>query len=146
MASLGVDSLFTNTSIDETINICIDNLYNDNENPPCLTQPKEKHIFTFKNKYYKHVDGVAMGFPLGPALANIFMFSFENNCLQDFSNDFEPVFCRCYVDDIFALSSSPDHVCKFKEYQSSKHLIMKFSTKKMVVFLFQMLTLIGLGF
>ena len=32
----------------------------------------------FNNKYYKQVDGVAMGSPLDPALANIFMCSFES--------------------------------------------------------------------
>ena len=32
MASLDVDSLFANIPLDETIDICIDSLYNDNEN------------------------------------------------------------------------------------------------------------------
>ena len=32
MASLDVDSLFTNISLDKTIDICIDSLYNDKEN------------------------------------------------------------------------------------------------------------------
>ena len=33
MASLDVDSLFTNIPLEETIDICVDNLYSDNENP-----------------------------------------------------------------------------------------------------------------
>ena len=33
MTSLDVYSLFTNTPLEETINICVGNLYNDNENP-----------------------------------------------------------------------------------------------------------------
>ena len=33
MASLDVDSLFANIPLDETIDICVDNLYNDKENP-----------------------------------------------------------------------------------------------------------------
>ena len=33
MASLENDSLFTNISLEETINICLENLYNNNENP-----------------------------------------------------------------------------------------------------------------
>ena len=32
----------------------------------------------FNNKYYKQVDDVAMRYPLGPALANIFMRIFES--------------------------------------------------------------------
>ena len=31
----------------------------------------------FNNKFYKQIDGVAMGSPLRPALTNIFMCSFE---------------------------------------------------------------------
>ena len=57
-----------------------------------------------------------MGSPLGPALANIFMCSFKSIWLRDRPNHFKPVFYRCYVDDIFALFSSPDHADKFKEY------------------------------
>ena len=63
----------------------------------------------FNNKYYKQVDGVAMGSPLGPALANIFMCSFESKWLCDYPNDFKPVFYRRYINDIFVLFSSPDH-------------------------------------
>ena len=37
---------------------------------------------------------------------------------------------RCYVDDIFALFSSPDHADKFKEYLSSKHPNINFSIEK----------------
>ena len=33
MASLDLDSLFTNIPLDETIDICLDNLYNGHENP-----------------------------------------------------------------------------------------------------------------
>ena len=40
-------------------------------------------FFMFNNKYYKQVDGVAIGSPLGPALANIFMCSFESKWLRD---------------------------------------------------------------
>ena len=38
--------------------------------------------------------------------------------------------CRRYVDDIFALFSSPDHADKFKEYLSSKHPNINFSIEK----------------
>ena len=68
--------------------------------------------------------------PLGPALANIFMCSFESKWLRDCPNDFKPVFYRRYVDDIFALFASPDHADKFKEYLSSKHPNINFSIEK----------------
>ena len=84
----------------------------------------------FNNKYYKQVDGVAMGSPLGPALAIIFMCSFESKSLGDCPNDFKPVFYRRYIDDIFVLFSSPDHADKFREYLSPKHANIKFSIEK----------------
>ena len=71
-----------------------------------------------------------MGSPLGPALANIFMCSFESIWLRDCPNDFKHVFYRCYVDDIFALFSFPDHADKFKEYLSPKHPKINFSIEK----------------
>ena len=139
MASLDVDSLFTNIPLEETIDICVDNLYSDNENPPNIPKHNFRNLlniatketfFMFNNKYYKQVDGVAMGSPLGPALANIFMCSFENKWLRDCPNDFKPVFYRRYIDDIFVLFSSPDHADKFREYLSSKHPNIKFSIEK----------------
>ena len=41
MTSLDIDSLFTNILLDETIEICVDKLYNNNENPPNIS----KHDF-----------------------------------------------------------------------------------------------------
>ena len=87
MASLDVDSLFTNIPLEENIDNCIDILYKDNENTPkipkdvfrnLLTVATKESLFMFNNKFYKQIDGVAMGSPLGPALANIFMCNFEN--------------------------------------------------------------------
>ena len=67
-----------------------------------------------------------MGSPLGPALANIFMRSFENKWLKDCPHSLKPVFYRRYVDDIFVLFFSLDQAEKFKKYLSSKHPNIKF--------------------
>ena len=87
MPSLNVDSLFTNIPQDETIDISIDSLHNNNKNSPkvpwdilrdLLNVATKESFLMFNNKFYKQIDGMAMGSPLGPALANIFMCSFEN--------------------------------------------------------------------
>ena len=84
----------------------------------------------FNNKFYKQIDGVAMGSPLGPALGNIFMCNFENKWLKDCPHSLKPVFYRRYVDDIFVLFSSLDQAEKFKKYLSSKHPNINFSLEK----------------
>ena len=125
--------------LDETIDICIDSLYKDYENTPkfpkdvfrnLLTVATKEWFFMFNNKFYKQIDGVAMGSPLGPALANIFMCNFENKWLKDCPHSLKPVIYRRYVDDIFVLFSSLDQVEKFKSYLSSKHPNINFSLEK----------------
>ena len=63
MNSLDFDSLFTNNSLDETIDVCVDNLYNNNENTPNIPNHNfrkriKDSLILFNNKYYKQVDGV----------------------------------------------------------------------------------------
>ena len=65
-----------------------------------------------------------MGYPLDPALANIFMPSFESRCLQDIPNNFKPVYYKCSIDDIFPWRG------KFNEYLSSKNPNTNFFKEK----------------
>ena len=85
MCSFDVSSLFTNVPLDETVQICLGKLY-ALPDPPTLPRSvlkvllefatKRSH-FVFNVQYYDQIDGVAMGSPLGPVLANIFMCHFE---------------------------------------------------------------------
>ena len=83
MASLDVDVLFTNITLDETNDICIKKLF---KTPDTLVKGISKNDFRdllnlatkfrcvrFNNKFYIQVDDAAMGSPLGPILANIFL-------------------------------------------------------------------------
>ena len=81
LVSYDVTSLFTNIPLKETIDIAINLIFNDNPN---LNITKKELIklflfatsqthFIFNGKFYNQIDGVAMGSPLTPALANIFM-------------------------------------------------------------------------
>ena len=80
MHSFDVSNLFTNIPLDETIKICSEALYDHSYSQPVI--PKDVFVelmkgtavsveFSFNNTTYKQTDGVAMGSPLGPALANI---------------------------------------------------------------------------
>ena len=77
----------------------------------------------FDNIIYQQVDGVAMGSPLGPSLANAFVAHYEQICLNDCPDEFKPVYYKRYVDDIFVLFRSPHHIEKFNEYLIKNMLI-----------------------
>ena len=139
IVSLDVDSLFTNIPQDETIDICIDSLYKDDDNTPkipknffrnLLAVATKESFFIFNNKFYTQIDDVAMGSPLGPTLVNIFMCNFENKWLKDCPHSLKSVFYRRYVDYIFVLFSSLDQAEKLKKYSSSKHPNINFSLEK----------------
>ena len=82
-----VSSVFTNVCQTETINICSDVLYSSDLRVPSF--PREDFIelmqkaiksveFNFNNVMYGQIDGVAMGSPLGPAMANTFVDYYES--------------------------------------------------------------------
>ena len=70
----------------------------------------QNNFFNFDGKIYKQTDGVVMSLPLGPSLANAFLCLHEEISFSDCPEDFKPVYYRRYVDDIFALFCSPDHL------------------------------------
>ena len=82
---------------EEAWDVCVDNLYNDNENLPNIPKldfrnlATKESFFTFNNKYYKQVGGVAIGTPLGPTWAKISMYNFESKWIRDCPNDLKPV-------------------------------------------------------
>ena len=77
--------------------------------------------------FYPQVDGVAMGSPLGPLLANAFLCHHETKWLNDYPEKFKPVFYKRYVDNIFVLFKRPEHVKTFVDYINSKHKNINFS-------------------
>ena len=59
--------------------------------------------FSFKNIIYSQIDGVAMGSPLGPTLANIFVGYLESKIAEDLSS--QVTYIR-YVDDCLVKSKT----------------------------------------
>ena len=55
--------------------------------------------FSFNDMLYRQIDGVAMGSPLGPNLANVFL----GYCETRIPPDEWPALYRRYVDDTFSL-------------------------------------------
>ena len=123
MASFDVVSLFTNIPLNESIDLCTDLVF---ENRQCFEYEeckfyrnnfskllsfavKDNH-FMFNGKLYDQIDGVAMGSPLGPTFANVFMCFLEDKYLSECPSQFKPALYRRYVDDTF---------CLFKEKATS---------------------------
>ena len=84
-------------------------------------------IFYFNGTYYRQKDGVAMGSPLGPALANIFLCHHESTWLDECPLSYAPLFYSRYVDDVFVLLRSKEHTAKLAQYMSSKHPNIRFT-------------------
>ena len=136
MASLDVESLFTNIPLNETIDIVTQRVYGDKQKVDGLSKDDFKRlleistkgsVFYFNGCYYRQKDGVAMGSPLGPDLANAFLAHHESIWLEECPLAFAPVFYARYVDDIFVLLRSSDHVVRLCEYFSSRHVNIRFT-------------------
>ena len=85
-----VSSLLTNVSLDETIQILANKAFTYNwlnethqlnlrimDLVNLLKASTKDQLFQFSGQLHEQVDGVAMGSPLGPLLANVFMRSIE---------------------------------------------------------------------
>ena len=83
--------------------------------------------FSFNNQMYKQLDGVAMGSPLGPALANIFVGFHESRL---FNNTVKPCVYFRFVDDTFAIFGSELDCDHFKEKLNLPHPALKFTVEK----------------
>ena len=136
MGSLHIDSLFTNITLEETINICTNLLYNNedvieginkSEFKSLLSLATQESYFIFNDVLYKQKDGVAMGSPRGPTMGNVFLAFYEVKWLEHCPNEFKPVFYRRYVDDIFVLFESAEHLSKFRDYFNTCHPNTSFS-------------------
>ena len=124
MASLDVDSLFTNVRLDEAIEICVNELFkssltvsglNKQQVLEMLSLTTKENVILFDQKYYSQIDGVAMGSPLGPTVGNIFLCDHETtwlkNCLKSF--------VQCIIKDTFMT-----FLCSLKNWKKFHDLLI----------------------
>ena len=83
----------------------------------------------FNGRLYHQIDGVAMGSPLGPLFANIFMSFHEKTWLSNCPSLFKLLLYRRYVDDCFLLFRSLDHIPLFFNYLNSQHPNISFTSE-----------------
>ena len=80
--------------------------------------------------YHQQVDGVGIGSPLGPTLADLFLVNYESKWLKDCPVQLAPKYYCCYVDHIFLLFEAKDDVKKLFRYMNSRHPNIKFTCKE----------------
>ena len=137
LISYDICSLFTRIPLNETIDLAVKLIFDNNPNIK-ITKKDLKKLFEFATSgthilfdgnYYDQIDGVAMGSPLGPVLANLFMGFYEKQWLKEFN------FCkvwlyRRYVDDIICLFNCEVDAMKFFDYLNSRHPNIEFTFEK----------------
>ena len=69
--------------------------------------------FLFDQKYFRQVDGVSMGSPLGPLFANFYLGHMESQLFGGILQSCFPSFYVRYVDDIFCVFDEKDWVMEF---------------------------------
>jgi hypothetical protein len=135
LASLDVESLFTNVPIETTIGIILQNTYHHEFKPPpkisknslesllriCTTEAPFKHI---DGSLYYQTEGIAMGSPLGPTFANFYMAQIENEVLQQ--EDIRPSIYARYVDDILVVVRDEEHLQQLQA-KLQEHSILNFT-------------------
>ena len=111
LVTIDVKSLYTNIQNDEGIQACIDMFKKHNETTTeleqsiieVLTHILKNNSFSFNNEHYLQIHGTAMGSPMAPTYANIFMAMLEQKLLKEAPEGLIPIEWIRFIDDIFAI-------------------------------------------
>jgi hypothetical protein len=131
LLSLDVDSLFTNVPYLDTLDV-LRALFEKQRLHPgevdelieLTTICMQQNYFRFGGQYYQQSDGLAMGSPLSPLMADIFMDHFENQHIVDNINI---LYYFRYVDDlIICWTGSMSQLDTFVNDINNKHPKIKF--------------------
>ena len=134
IVSYDVVSLFTNIPLQETLEIAVDTIF---ENKPELKICREQLLklftfatsgthFSFNEQFYEQVDGVGMGSPLAPTLANLFLGYHEGKWIDEYGGN-KPLYYKRYVDDVIAVFNDENEAKAFLEYLNTKHDNIKYT-------------------
>ena len=137
MVSFDVKSLFTNIPLSFTLNLILESIYVDNTTEwnglnksrllKLLSWSTKNTTFQFNNKFYKQLDGVAMGSPIGPLLADVMMNYVIDKAIERTPLDHQPKFFCRYVDDCFATFTNTSSIEIFLRNLNSVHSQIQFT-------------------
>ena len=123
LVSYDVTSPFTSIPIQETIDIAVNLIFNDNPNLNISRKELKKLFlfarsqshFIFDRKFYNQIDRVAMGSPLAPNLVNTFMGFHKSKWLNEYNLN-KPKFYLRYIDNILADIENEQDLLKFLNF------------------------------
>ena len=137
LVSYDVSSLFTNVPLDETIQLLADRAFTNNwftttydlnltkmDLVDLLSVATKGQLFQFNGALYEQTDGVAMGSPLGPLLANVFMSHIEENLEREGKL---PSFYQRYVDDMLTIMPNIETASNVLDILNQAHFSVKFT-------------------
>jgi hypothetical protein len=116
LVSFDVKNLFTNIPVSEAVDVAEKVLKNAGAEPPFLSEfvkllkvCVDQNYFKFNDQFFQQTEGLAMGSPLSPLLADLYMDNFEQTLFNDSSVNTSFIDCWFrYVDDVFAVWTSTE--------------------------------------
>ena len=139
LVSFDVCSLYTNVPVNEVIDILCSKIFSNCTNFHGFGQTEflkllrlifDNTLFFFNNCLYKQTDGLAMGNPLAPAMANIFLCNLEKEIFKSCPPNCRPLLYRRYLDDTFAVFSDESQAIQFFNHINAAHSNITFTIEK----------------
>ena len=85
-------------------------------------------MFEFEGNIYKQIRGTAMGTPMAPTIANIFMRYPEEKVFKKSIINHKNIIWKRYIDDIFLIwPGSNDELLSFIKVLNASHKTIKFT-------------------
>ena len=140
LISFDVSNLFTQVPIEEALRVVTEKLSMD-ESLKDRTSIPTSHLvqlielclrttyFQFEDKFYEQSEGAAMGSPLSPVIANLYMEYLEETALQ--TATLHPRLWLRYVDDTFVIwQHGPEELQRFHEHINQQHPNITFTIEQ----------------
>ena len=86
----------------------------------------DNNCFQFLDKFYKQINGTAMGSPMAPAYANLFMAHLWNTKIAP-NLPITPIWLRRYIDDIITIIDDDDADVPLEPFLNTCHPRVKFT-------------------
>ena len=127
LVSFDVVSLYTCIPINEAMAVI--NKLTDPDTAKLVELCLTSTFFSFEGEFYEQTCGVAMGSPLSPVVANLFMEDFESKALA--SSRLLPKLWKRFVDDTGVVwSHGPDELDRFFCHLNNQSASIKFTMEK----------------